>query len=387
MKVRELFLSLIRSQICPNKLECGINENIDAETCEELRALSHKYDISAIIASALLKCPLSPETASVFSNAIMISAMRYRQMQYEIECITKVFEEEKIAYILLKGALIRDLYPEKWMRTSCDVDILVKENDLERAVERLCEKLSYTTKGQRAYHDISLFSKNGIHLELHFNICENQKNIDRVLARVWDYAIADPSYKYRYRLTSEFMIFHIISHASYHFSNGGCGVRPLIDLYLLENKLPYDENILHDFCVECSLEKFRLAMEKLSRVWLENESRDDIIERLEEYIFNGGLYGNKEIGIIVGKEQSGGKFKYLFKRIFMPYSLLSVKYPIVKKYPVLVPLYQVKRWFSVVLHGKTKKAKAEMNVIMNSDKDKNESVIALVNDLGLGSNK
>ena len=36
-------------------------------------------------------------------------------------------------------------------------------------------------------------------------------------------------------MTPEYLIFHNVAHMSYHFSHGGLGVRPYIDLYLLRS--------------------------------------------------------------------------------------------------------------------------------------------------------
>ncbi|MBO4954226.1 MAG: nucleotidyltransferase family protein, partial [Clostridia bacterium] len=36
-----------------------------------------------------------------------------------------------IDFMPLKGAVIRQYYPEPWMRTSCDIDIHVKKDRLE----------------------------------------------------------------------------------------------------------------------------------------------------------------------------------------------------------------------------------------------------------------
>lgn len=54
--------------------------------------------------------------------------------------ICSIFDKIKIAYIPLKGAVIRPYYPYDSMRTSCDIDILIHEEDLELAIKNLIEK-------------------------------------------------------------------------------------------------------------------------------------------------------------------------------------------------------------------------------------------------------
>ena len=53
------------------------------------------------------------------------------------------------------------------MRISCDIDILVHENDLERATNHLINNLGYSYDGKGA-HDVSLFLDKRVHLELHY---------------------------------------------------------------------------------------------------------------------------------------------------------------------------------------------------------------------------
>ena len=268
------------------------------------------------------------------------------------------------------------------MRTSCDIDILVNEDCLDRAVQVLSEKLSFTTKGNRDFHDISLFSESGTHLELHFNIMENMDNVDKLLDKVWDYAVPSQEGSYRYEMTNEYLIFHNISHMSYHFVNGGCGIRPFVDLYLVEKNLTYDEKRLSQLCEECGIDKFRIAVERMSKVWLENLPEDELTARISNHIFSGGLYGNLETGSAIKQAQQGGHFKYVMSRVFQPYNVIKEKYPVLKKHKWLMPVCQVRRWFFVLFNkrdGISKHLRAGKNVSKNEIDEK----LMLLKDVGL----
>ena len=67
----------------------------------------------------------------------LMSVYRHEQMRYAFEEICGIFDEANIPYIPLKGSVIRPYYPEESMRTSCDIDILIHEEDLERAISCL----------------------------------------------------------------------------------------------------------------------------------------------------------------------------------------------------------------------------------------------------------
>lgn len=74
------------------------------------------------------------ELCSIFEPFMAKCHYDYIQRDNAIQCISNALESQQIEYILLKGAVIRDLYPQKWMRTSCDIDVLVHEDELNCAI-------------------------------------------------------------------------------------------------------------------------------------------------------------------------------------------------------------------------------------------------------------
>lgn len=51
---------------------------------------------------------------------------RHEGLVFEYGQICSVLEQAQIPFLPLKGSILRDYYPEAWMRTSCDIDILVR---------------------------------------------------------------------------------------------------------------------------------------------------------------------------------------------------------------------------------------------------------------------
>lgn len=58
------------------------------------------------------------------------------------------------------------------MRTSCDIDVLVREIDSEKAKSVLVDEYGYVYRGKGS-HDISLFSPTNTHIELHYDFIED----------------------------------------------------------------------------------------------------------------------------------------------------------------------------------------------------------------------
>lgn len=178
---------------------------ITAEECEELVAFGKKQSILPVIYAGLKRMDLPKDVLKTVDSARNKDLRSFVLHNDALQKIETALNEEQIPYIPLKGSVLRNLYPAPEMRTSCDIDVLVHEVDIDRAVAAIEQATDFTMR-KRNYHDISMVNQ-AVHLELHFSIKENMENIDRSLARVWDYAVPDNDS--RYKLTPEFQIFHV----------------------------------------------------------------------------------------------------------------------------------------------------------------------------------
>ena len=122
---------------------------------------------------------------------------------------------------------------------------------------------------------------------------------------------------------------------------------------------------------------------QLARVWLEGESHCEKTIKLENYIFHGGVYGNLENRMKVVGLNEKGKKSYALKRIFAPYELMKIRYPVLKKYKWLLPIYEVVRWFETIFNGKAKNLKREMDMLDNNSSSEKEEFKKFLQDVGL----
>ena len=373
--------ALLRSVLWGEELNRSLFEDLNEETLEELYKISKKHDMAHIVGAALDKADLLAEgkTSEKFAKQQLVAIYRYENIQYELDSICATLDKANIAYIPLKGSVIRSLYPEPWMRSSCDIDILVHEDDLEAAVAALESDLGYKAEKNRAYHDISLYSESGVHLELHFSIKEKIESLDRVLSRVWDYAT--PSGQgCKHDLSKEFFIYHAVAHDSYHFANGGCGIRSIADLWYLTKDGDFDEEIVLTLCRESGIERFYLAILELSQVWFGKGEHSDLSRRVEKYILSGGTFGETETRIALKQDAKGGKVGYVLSRIFVPYEHLKIKYPSLKS-RALIPVYQVRRWIDSIAEGGLSRSAEELKTSAHIDKSGFEEEIDLLSEL------
>ncbi len=315
-------------------------------TFEEFRDAYHiakHHDLAHFVYYALeksgcLPSPQSEEQTAFLKKAakhVLAAQYRYAKQEAEVAHLSQVLSDAQIVHMPMKGAVVCDLYPEPWMRTRCDIDMLVPNTDFERAVELLvCE--GYAVDGDRNYHDISLFC-DGVHLELHHNIMEHHKDMDALLDQVWKHTVADGL---RHRETPSFFRFHHIAHMAHHFMGGGCGIRTVLDLWLLRRAPDHDEAAVRALCESARLLTFYESMSRLADVWFGDGTHDDETLAWEQFILNGGTYGTQE------QRQSSfgaryGRWGMACRILFMPYRDIKNVYPSLDGKPYLTPLYQV----------------------------------------------
>ncbi|MFQ6949629.1 MAG: nucleotidyltransferase family protein [Blautia hansenii] len=385
-KITKVLMNLIKCSIQKENIDIQQYDALSQKEKEQLFQLCSNHSISVIVGDVLGKSKMIEKTPDVkkLINESFMSVYRYEQSQTEIKKITHVLTELKIPYILLKGPRVRKYYPEPWLRTSCDIDILIHEEDLGLAINGLVEKCSYKKQAHH-YHDIHLVSPNNILLELHFNLKERIESLDKVLIKVWDYSSpVDKDNCLEYEQSNEFFLFHLLAHTAYHFQHGGCGIRSILDLYLIHHQMPYNNKKLKILCKEAKIETFYEYVIQLSEVWFGESSHTSITSAMEKYILHGGTYGTKDNNIAMEQtKQGGGHTRYIKSRIFMPYKTLKITYPILKKYKYLTPVYQVIRWSKMLSSGKFKKYIAELHISKHINQEQLDSAEKLLETLKL----
>lgn len=380
-------MSLIRYEIFNKPLDIDFSEGFTEDVLKSLYTFSKNHDVAHIVGTALEKNGLMPkegELAQKFQKQSFLAIYRYQQLQHTYDKVCSILEEEQIDYVPLKGAIIRPYYPEAWMRTSCDIDILVHQEDSERAARRIEEVMGTVKETYRNFHDISLILPGNVHLELHFTLEESVPSFDAVLSQVWEHVYKPNPESVCHLETNEFLLFHMIAHNAYHFVAGGCGIRPFIDWHLLRGKIEFDRKKLDSLLNEANLKSFADAMDALSDVWMGERKHTPLTLDMENYIFFAGAYGSLENQIAVASENSDGRTKYLLYRIFMPYRTLKKIYPVLEKYPILYPVCTVRRWFRI-LFGNRKGAMRELKQTVSYSDEKKKSVSNLCRELKLNN--
>ena len=386
MIVVDLLFELLRYALKQQPLSEQTLNGIPQEDLKKLYSLSKRHDIAHLVAYALTSNNLlekPSEAYDAFIHQERLSIFRYENINHQLHIVSDLFEKNGVEHILLKGSVIRAYYPEPWMRTSCDIDILVHEKDVDRAVQLLQEQLSVTVESKSVY-DVSVYASGNVHLEIHFNLSvdgQKKQTVD-LLSTVWEHTSLEDGRAYTRKMSDEMYYFYHLAHMSKHFGGNGCGIRSFLDLWVLEN-IPCDKEKRLEFAKKGGLDKFMIAGIKTAKVWMDEQPHEQITLSIQDYILHSGVYGSEQTRTISAQNKKGGKFRYAMSRIFLNTKELATQYPVLLKHKWLMPICHIRRWFRLVFCGGVKRSVGELKYIANLPQDRIKSTEKMMNELGL----
>lgn len=380
----KMMFALLRSAVCGDLLSAEEISKYSPDMLPEIALLAKKHDIIHLIVFALKKNGLLDESGKELEKNMLIAVYRCERLEYELKKLSGILEQAQIPFIPLKGSVLRQFYIEPWMRTSCDIDVLVHEDDLQKAVSYLSDNLGYKRKSQNS-HDISMFTEGGVHVEVHYDLLEDGKvnSAAAVLQNVWNVSKKCAGCNYRYEMPDEMFYFYHIAHMAKHFENGGCGIRPFLDIWVLNHRIDFDKKRREKLLSDGGLTVFANQAELLAEIWFGNAGYTKTTKQMEDYILRGGVYGTNTNRIAVQQQKNGGKVKYALSKIFIPYEEIKFHYPILQKHKWLTPIMEVRRWGKLIFCGHLKRTAKELKYNNTVSEDVASEMRAMLKDIGL----
>jgi hypothetical protein len=202
-------------------------------------------------------------------------------------------------------------------------------------------------------------------------------SLDAVLKDAWQYA--EPASGSKYDFHNEFFVFHMYAHMAYHFFSGGCGIRSLLDIWIMEHNMGLEFNCAEVLLKKAGIYTFAQEMSNIANhCFSDLDSSDQILS----YIWRGGVYGSKRNHIAVQKRKDGSSCAYILKRFFMPYSSMLILYPILKKLPILLPFCWLHRAAKIIMNGKSANIAKEMVCVNQISRDELDEISKICMRLG-----
>lgn len=301
-----------------------------------------------------------PKTIKKWKESVNVTLFRQISFDGEREQILEKLEEAEVCYMPLKGILIQDYYRRPGMRSMADNDILYGGPDLseeqiletQKKVIQIMQDLGYEIESLKGNHDAFL-KEPCFNFELHRHLMDYNNSMRPYYDGVWDRAVVEKENPYHYQMTDEDEYIYFMAHAFKHFDLAGCGIRPLIDLYvMLEKKQDMDWKYIANELQTHGMTAFEQQLKKLSMHCFSEGELDEADEKLLLFMLGCGTYGNLDVKVdqsLKKLSEDGNvhtKAKYFKQRLFLSPELCRSYFPFFYKHRWLIwllPFYRLGR--------------------------------------------
>ena len=319
---------------------------------------SKEQNITALVYSSINKIKdkmnIDKELCKKFEKqTILISAYSVRQF-IEFEKIHKFFSDNGLAFIGLKGCVLRSLYPVPEFRTMGDFDILVKKEEMTEIKDGFI-KLGYEIK--KDYVGITCV-KNSITWEIFTSLEQEFKEN----TKYWDQRFLNNTTQISHTDCPEPTLFflHLIMHTGKHCMSEGAGIRNLCDIALFLNsyRKEIDFDVVENACREQGFYKIYCHLINAAIKWFDadigniNVLQTDT-DKFVEYMLLNGVFGKHGNTVFSQLTKAENKNDSIGKKLFFPsVDALKHRYKYLNNHPYMLSIAWVHRFFSAVFRRK-----------------------------------
>ena len=259
----QVFLELVRAGLVPVHGEgCMVRESFhEGVDWGEVYLLAEEQSVIGLVAAGIeavqgewLKVhgsSLVPQAVALqFVDQTLQIEQRNKAMNAFVAELIELLRKEDVYAVLVKGQGIAQCYEKPLWRSSGDVDLLLSEDNYEKAKAFLAPQASSVDQ-EGVYAKHIGMTINGLVVELHGRLrCGLSGKLERVLDEIQKdtfYGGSVSSWNNDgvqvFKLSKENEVFYVFAHFLGHFYKGGIGLRQICDwcrlLYTYRDSLNY----------------------------------------------------------------------------------------------------------------------------------------------------
>lgn len=342
-------------------------------TLEGLYAYQNEQDVTNMAYVALQKLGFSAGQLKEFQEDYKLNMLREARFELGGQQVFDAFEKAEINFLPLKGAILKNYYPNPALRTFTDIDIYVGK-DFEKA-EKVLFELGYEKTGFDEHNDVGYSKKPSLHIELHKELFPDDYDFEGYFDEPFKHTDLKDGYKYYHLYKTDDFFIHVLCHLYKHFTFGGCGLRQYLDIYVMTKKMELDMDYIRSELRSFGMEGFLDTTLKLDRFFFDGEKPDDELIEIAEFVFNNSTFGNAENRLVLDYDKQNGEkrtlwgnIKYFMDRWQLKYSQMIPRYKVLKYLPFLLPFCWIYRLITALLFRRnTIKSSVDDVGKMNSD--------------------
>lgn len=372
-------------------------EALDGVDWQKLMHLAHIHSVIGILGYMSMKYPicLDEQVKPCLRRLCLNTIGLYTQRKALAQTMVQELDRAGIDYILMKGYVVRELYPVPELRTFNDIDIVIRPEDRKRSHELML------SRGYQVHTDwepvFSYFKEQELY-EIHTDIMEidvsEKADYRGYFGNMWRYA--QPIGEHSYCFTPEFHFLYLLTHIAKHIHGSGAGVRMYLDVAAFVRR--YDAEADWVWIAEQlrELKLFQFAAVVLTAVeaWfgiaspMRHEKVSEVVmESFRDFTLEAGVFGhyNREDAMAglkhTNQEESAPRLRQLLRRTFPAAKTIQTRYTYLQEKPWLLPVAWVHRLIktreSLGKHAK------EAQQIMHADSEEVRRMQKLMGDIGL----
>lgn len=378
-------ISLIKSALTNEKVTISVD--LDWQKVLNL-SQSHRIGILLYYGIVNSKIDLPKDVSDVLQRDTIKSFVISKNQVSAISHLLSEFENNGIDYMPVKGSILKMVYPKPELRPMGDADILIKKEQYSK-IKPILENLGYEY-GTEGLCEIIWKKKGQLYLELHKTLVP--KNVEDYYVHFgtgWGSAVKIEGYEHRFELSPEDHYLFVFTHFARHYRAAGIGIKHFVDIWMY-NKIygNMDYEYINKRLEEIGLKEFHKNVLETLDVWFENKKNTEMSDFITSIIFSSGAFGLQSKAILSeavkrkGKNENinSAKHSKLLWLVFLPYKLMCLKYSILKKAPILLPIFWLIRAVNALFlkMNKVKKYWGNIQTLDNKEVDEYKQALNFV---------
>ncbi len=371
---KEYFIHLLSSFVN------GTVPEPEAVDLKKVLEFARVHNVQGIIAQQIKLLPseyqLTDELESVLPQYIGRTVQKSAIKENALKAVDAFLCEKNIDHLYVKGAVVKKYYPVPELRTSGDIDIIVRSNAFESIVDIFKDSEFFV---KSVITDTLTVNYSGTDFEIHKYADVNSEYFDDIFSLCSNNGCS-------YYLDEYNHLAYIICHLCKHLSYRGAGIRMLLDIDLMIRGISnFNPDNLLSICKKAGILHSTEAIIRLCNIWfntpcIANADISGIMPAFESVMLDGGVFGY-EMNAIPVSNLGKNKLGILFRLAFPPKDLLKKAYPYYDKNRLLLPIARLNRLYDAF----TKKRRAVLNTVrqLNNGTDSMQIQRELIDELGI----
>lgn len=328
--------------------------------------LARENGLSGMVYPALKESDLPIQIRERFKGDWLRYQARDVAQRAAVEELDRACDEVGLDHLYLKGVVVKECYPEPYMRAMGDIDVLFRREDMEKARALFVEKIGFQHHMDMEAHDIFMRDRDLI-VEAHRSIdVESDEERWHVFSDPWAHAKRERGSRFAFE--PEYFLLHLLRHLAKHLLSSGIGLRSILDIGLYVGKMQahIDQESLKTLLEHSRLDRFCANVMSLNRILfgidpvpsLDEEAVSDpaFIDEIVAYIATSGVHGTaagfnqQAVGMTRETMKRGstgkGRVSYLIRVAFPPRKALRDQYAYLRTRGWLLPIAWIQRWWT-----------------------------------------